>query len=333
MNGKQSLLPPIIPGAAFVGNIQQPQQHYTGKKQKKNNSSSTIVMALIQSGSNARFLCLSKDRLVKVPPKVAPDRAVCLAETYLSAFQAIHLGAQTRPSIRYRSKALEGKSILILEGYSSLGKALIEVAVASGADRCYALADPHQHLHIARLGAIPLSYNSQHWWTQNNTITQQQIDVIVAVKDNRGLYTDRVTQGHLNTLKNDGRVIVIGQPGVDNCFPFSLFPSTGSHSSDDAATTNLMCQTRLHHHATTTTTPSRKKAKAHSYNVFDSQEDNPRQATRDLEHLLGLLEREKLSPEILDLVSLEKVATVQSILESKRVTGHIVCTPWAANSS
>ena len=46
-----------------------------------------------------------------------------------------------------------------------------------------------------------------------------------------------------------------------------------------------------------------------------------------------LLEHNKLAPEVLDLVSLSKVATVQSILESKRVTGHVVCTPWATDSS
>lgn len=276
-------------------------------------------MGLVKSGSNARFLCISKDQLVKVPPKVVPDRAVCLAETYLTAFQALHLD-QTKPSVRYRNKCLNGRSILILEGYSSLGRSLIEVSLASGVNRCYALAKADQHKIISRLGAIPLSHNPQQWLKK----IKSKIDVIVAVKDYRDLYTERVTKDHLKTLTNDGRVVVIGQPGVDNSFSFSLVVSEGDKDGN---------KTRKQQKPLEQKKEQKIKKTAESYNVFDSQEADPKQTKRDLEHLLGLLEHNKLAPEVLDLVSLSKVATVQSILESKRVTGHVVCTPWATDSS
>ena len=213
----------------------------------------------------------------------------------MTAFQALHLD-QTKPSVRYRNKCLNGRSILILEGYSSLGRSLIEVSLASGVNRCYALAKADQHKIISRLGAIPLSHNPQQWLKK----IKSKIDVIVAVKDYRDLYTERVTKDHLKTLTNDGRVVVIGQPGVDNSFSFSLVVSEGDKDGN---------KTRKQQKPLEQKKEQKIKKTAESYNVFDSQEADPKQTKRDLEHLLGLLEHNKLAPEVLDLVSLSKVAT------------------------
>ena len=65
-----------------------------------------------------------------------------------------------------------------------------------------------------------------------------------------------------------------------------------------------------------------------AYNVFDSWDSDPKLARKDLEHLVGLLEKGRLTPEVLERVPLSKVAKVHSILESKKVPGYIVCNPW-----
>ena len=48
------------------------------------------VMSLIKWGGNSRYTRIATDQLVKVPSGVDPAQAVCLAEAYLAAFQALH---------------------------------------------------------------------------------------------------------------------------------------------------------------------------------------------------------------------------------------------------
>ena len=120
---KISLDPFIIPGVAMVGRV-----HGGRKKRRSGHSKFSFtspiqpgdtVMSLMTTGANARFLCLPKSQLIKVPPRVNVDRAACLVDNYLTAFQVLHLGK--KGGARYKEHSLQGKSILILGGYSSLG--------------------------------------------------------------------------------------------------------------------------------------------------------------------------------------------------------------------
>jgi NADPH:quinone reductase-like Zn-dependent oxidoreductase len=290
------LNPYIIPGVAFVGTIHHKEKSTAFSKFKPGD----MVMSLVKTGSNARYMCIAKDRLVKVPQTLDPDMTVCLSETYLSAFQALHLGQ--RGAMRYRNNSLKGQSILVMAGHSSLGRALIELALAGGADFCYASAKKRQFESISRIGAIPLSRDPQDWLT----LIGRQIGTIVTVKDG-GLYTEQITKEHLKALNADGQVVFIGQPGVDNSIPESS-PSPAK----------LMCKSHR----------SKLSDRSQSYNVFDSWGSDPKQCKLDLEHLLSLLEQRRLLPEVLERIPLSKVAKAQSIVESKRVSGHIVCLPW-----
>lgn len=294
------LSPYIIPGTTFVGEI-----HNTKRKLAFSNfKPGDRVMALVKSGCNARYICIPRDKMVKVPQGVDPELAVCMAETYLTAFQVLHFGQ--RASTRYRDNALKGRSFLLLGGYSSLGHALIQVSLACGADFCYVLAKGKQFEAISRLGAIPLSKDPDGWLT----LIGKRIDAIITVKDNN-LCTEQVTKEHLKTLTNEGQVIVIGQPGVENAFQVA-----------STSTTKLMCKSHR----------NKLSERSECYNVFDSQASNPRQYKKDLEHLLSLLEDDKVEPEILERIPLSKIPKAQNIVESKRLSGHIICKPWSKES-
>ena len=257
-------------------------------------------MGLVRYGCNARYLCIAKEQLIKVPSKVAPDQAVCLAETYLTAFQCLHLGQKAH--IRYRDNSLKDRSFLIMGAYSPLGRALVELAVAGNASFVYALAKDKQFGALSRLGAIPLSKDPQDWIT----LIGKQIDTIITVKDG-GLYTEQVTKDHLKTLNRDGQVIVVGQPGADNAFTIA---------SPNAS--KLVCKSHR----------NKLNERSQCYNVFDSQASNPKQSKKDIQHLFKLLEERHIAPEVLEHIPLSKVAKAQSIVESKRMFGHIVCKPW-----
>lgn len=294
------LSPYIIPGTAFCGQIP--------KSEKKSAFSKIVpgdlVMSLQLKGSNARYVCAPKDQLVKVSQAVNPDEALCLAETYLTAFQTLHLGQKS--SLRYHENSLKGRSVLIMVGgYSSLARAFIEVANAGGVDCCYVITKEKDFSTVAKLGAIPLARDPHQWLT----LVGRQVDLIVACDDHR-LHTEVITKDHLKALNNEGEVVIIGQPGVDKSLPFE--ESTKGHVS------KLICKSNR---------PTLQD-RSQSYNVFDSWDKDIKQSKRDLEYLLSLLEKRKVRPQVIQKIPLSKIAKAQSIVDSKRLPGYFVCLPW-----
>lgn len=346
---KISLNPYIIPGVALIGRV-----HSDGRKQRRSNSSFSfsspiqpgdMVMSLVSSGANARYVCLPKTQLVKVPPKLRLDEAVCLVETYLTAFQVLHLGY--RGQSRYQEYSLDGRSILVLGGYSALGKALIELSIAGGAEYCYASAcQPsdrtrkggtaaapsarRQFETLTKWGAIPLSSDPQDWLT----LIGRQIDLLVTVYDpsEQAIYNEVVSDDHCKALRKDGQIVVIcTHPGMNKEEEqedvFVDLPRMGRHNHNPFRIPALR------------TNPRDKLFEERTvwYNVFDSWDRNKPDrhghggktvAKRDLEYLLELLEQNRLHPEVLETIPLSKVGKAQFILENKRLAGHLVCAPW-----
>ena len=260
------------------------------------------MISLTVSGANARYLCISRDQLVKVPEGVDPVVAACLAENYLSAFQALHLGQKT--AIRYRDNAMKGRSILVLDGTSCIGQALIELALAAGAEFVYATAKEKQFSAVSKLGAIPLSRNPQDWLT----LIGRQISILVCVSN--AITDETVTKEHLKALNSDGQVVFVGRPGMsDN--GIQIPGSTPNPSK-------LICSSGR----------NKLADRSQSYNVFDQWKADQKQSKRDLMHLLDLLQNRSVNPTVLETIPLSKVAKAQSILESKRLPGYIVCEPW-----
>ena len=251
-------------------------------------------------------MAVSKQELVKVPRGIDPDLAACLPETYLTAFQILHLNHRNG-SRRYRNDSLKGQSILIMNGHTSLGRAIIELSLAAGAEFCYALVKSKQAPSISKLGGIPLSKDPQDWLT----LIGRQVHLMVTVIDD--IHADHVTKDHLKALNDKGEVVIVGQRRVDNSD--NIIPNEPPPSG-----IRLICK------------PQKKRNRSKSYNVFDSWELDTKQGKRDLEHLLSLLEHGRLNPEVLDRIPLSKTAKAQAIVGNKKLSGHIVCKPWLPQS-
>lgn len=300
---EMELSPYIIPGTAFCGQIPLTEKKSAFSKIAPGD----VVVSLRRSGSNARYVCAPKDHLVKVPPKIRADEAACLVETYLTAFQVLHLGR--RSAIRYRDNSLKGRSILIMVGgFSSLSRALMETANAGGVGCCYVLVDKDEFEAVSKFGAIPLSKDPQQWLT----LVGKQIDLLVACNDHE-IRTQKITKHHLKALNNEGEVALIGKPGIYDCPPFT--ESTATSSS------KLICKT------------SRRtlQDRCQMYNVFDAWDKDLKQGKRDLEHLFSLLKNHRVRPTVLQRLPLSKVAKAQALIETKKLSGHFVCLPWVSN--
>ncbi|CAJ1933539.1 unnamed protein product [Cylindrotheca closterium] len=293
------LSPFVIPGACFCGQVALTERKSAFSKIGPGD----IVISLCGSGSNARYLCITKDALVKVPKKINPDEAACLAESYLMAFQVLHLNHKS--SMRYKDNSMRGQSILIMVGgFSDLCRALIELTNAAGADCCYVIVDEKEFSAVSSCGAIPLLKDPQQWLT----LVGKQIDLLISCNDH-GLRTEKITRDHLKALNNEGEIILFGKPG-DKKLPFLHLETNGP--------SRLICKSN--HRSV--------KDRSQLYNVFDAWGKDMKQCKKDLEHLLKLLQTNRLRPPILRRLPLTKVATAHSIVESKILPGFLVCLPW-----
>jgi NADPH:quinone reductase-like Zn-dependent oxidoreductase len=290
-NSQRALNLPIVPGVAFAGIVYQTTQ--SGFRTGLNVGDR--VIALVQVGANSRHLCIGSDQLVKVPEELNdPCSAACIPEIYLSAFQALHMGQKNGG--RYRKTSLAGKHILVLGGTSVFGQALIEVAVAAGCSTVYATGSDKQFPAIYEAGGAPLGRDPRLW----RSLLSQKVDILVGIDNSVGV-SDFIEE-YLKLLSRNGRMILVCSPDRDE-------PTTQVH---DALIELFKINGR----------------KLTLYNVFDMWERELKQCKRDLTHLLKLLGDGSIQPNILESITLNKVARAQDLMEGKKVNGFLICEPW-----
>lgn len=247
---------------------------------------------------------MSPEQLVKVPVNVDPAQAACLPETYLAAFQVLHFGQLG--AIRYRANALKGKSILILGAMTNnMGKAIIELALSAGVANIYATAKKKHWKILISFGVMPLSQEVEDWILR----VEGTIDFVLAC--NGGIRED-VTPAHSRALSATGHLIMCGKRFVGNDLPVGDWRKSQQMP--------LMCAKNK--------SMTKTLNRTHLYDVFDQWEKDLETCKRDLSHLLKLLERGAIKPHVLDRIPLNKVSRAHGVIESKRLTGFLVCEPW-----
>lgn len=160
------------------------------------------VISLTKSGGNSRYVLAPDDRLVKVPENVDPAEAAALAETYLAAFQVLHIGQNGSP--RYTKASLQGKAILIIGVLSNVGRATIELAKAGGATALYGTCKQKHFKTLQDLGVVPLVQEASKW----TGLLKGRVDLILVVGDR---VKEDVTSKHLEVLRAGGRIVFIGR--------------------------------------------------------------------------------------------------------------------------
>jgi NADPH:quinone reductase-like Zn-dependent oxidoreductase len=265
------------------------------------------VLSLTKWGGNARFLSVEPGHLVKVPEIVDPAEAACIAETYLAAFQILHFGQST--GVRYRKSSLSRQTFLVLGTMTAnMGRALAELSKAAGCDTVFAAAKPKHHQQLSALGIFPLGEEAIDWWER----LHGRIDALIS-------FGQDVLPLHYNLLKSTGEVVVVANRKV-HVAPDTRRPSTGLICSTDTRrpSSGLICSK----------SQSQQRSRTNYYDVYKEWEIDVEKCKRDLSHLLKLLEDRALRPHVLDRVPLHKVARAQDLVESKRLSGFLVCEPW-----
>jgi NADPH:quinone reductase-like Zn-dependent oxidoreductase len=241
-NSANALNLPIVPGSSFCGIVTQCHDNKTSLK--KGNR----VISLVHVGANSRHLCISGDRLVNVPDRLHnASKLACVPEIYLTAFQALHLGQKN--GARYRKTSLSGKSILVLGGTTTFGRAIIELAVAGGSHAVYATGKEKDFVIIRKAGGSPLGKNLRQWCS----ILTNEIDLILGMDNTMG--RSELQMEHIELLSKNGKIVLLSAPKGERKV----------NDFDEIAKILENSGRQLFH-----------------YNVFDSWEENLRQAKRDL---------------------------------------------------
>lgn len=295
---------PITPGVDIVGKVYQIDKDLSSLYHINEGDR---VIALTRHGGNSRYISIDPTQLVKISGNVDPAEAACLAETYLSAFQVLHFGQSI--GTRYRSQALKGKSILVLGAVATtLGHAVVELALLAGVEKIYATSTPKHFPHLRSLGIIPVSVDPALWYDQLNG----EIDLLFVSDIN-----EEVVPEHFKVLSETGHLVVVGQYG-------SGVGMGNWESGQQTRAKQLVC--------------NRDKAKismidrTHDYNPFRQWTSDLQKSKKDLAHLIKLLEKSMIKPNVLDRIPLNKVAKAQEMVESKRhPSGFLVCEPWLRN--
>jgi NADPH:quinone reductase-like Zn-dependent oxidoreductase len=262
------------------------------------------VVSLVRWGGNSRYMTIHPNQVVKVPDGLDPAQVACLPETYLTAFQGLHMGQALNR--RYRENSLKGKSVLIVGCMTNnMGKAIIELALNAGVANLYATAKRKHWNTLISFGVMPLGQDPMEWVKR----LEGTIDIVLAPN---GSQREDITPIHFRALvPKQGQLILCGHRTVGNDMPIKDWKR-------DQAT--LVCSKNK--------AMSKILMKSYAYDVYEEWQGNLELCKRDLLHLLELLERGVLKPEILDRLPLTKVGKAQELLESTRLPGFLVCEPW-----
>lgn len=292
---------PTTPGVDMVGkvfHIKKTIEELYGLRPRQ------TVMSLMSWGGNSRYAIIHPNQLVKVPDGLDPAEVTCLPETYLAAFQCLHMGQHG--SKRYGDNSLTGKSVLIVGCMSNnMGRAIIELALHAGVTSIYATCKKKHWQTLTSYGVLPLSQDPDDWIQR----IEGTIDLVLAPNGNS---REDVTPVHFRALlPKQGQLILCGRRFVGNDIPIDEWKKQQLPLAcgRNKALVNILNQSQ-------------------AYDVYEQWLYKLELCKKDLVFLLGLLERGLLKPEVLDRLPLTKVAKAEDLLESKRLPGFLVCEPW-----
>ena len=243
-------------------------------------------------GGNAKYAILPSSRAFCCPEDIHPTQVACLARNYMAAYQSLHRagGVKIRP----------GNKVLILGGAGALGQALIQLAVAAGADEVYATGKGSNSKRvIENLGAQSLGRKVGEWLPY----VKGEMDIVID-----SVCEDDFVSSH-RALKRNGKLVCVGSTAVakkTENWNGGLEPKKRFSVVEMASS---MSNTSF-------------------YDVFSSLELKRDVFRKDLFRLFHLCRTLEITPKVAFCVSLNEVANSHLDLEAGGIDGTIVCLPW-----
>jgi len=281
---------PNVPGFELVGSVIT-----MGAEVKREGiiKIGDAVGASCRTGGNARYAVIPARDLVRIPGGVDSAQAASVITNYMTAYQALH-----RVKPRARKETLEGSNILVTGGNGPIGQAVIELGFRAGASKIFVTAEEKFHAALHEQGVCPLPLDAAEWLP----LVKGKMDIVIDGICQDGYSSPRAA------LNKKGHLIIIGMTLLMNSSERGWF-GTPMDASVQAFATKFMTQTT-------------------TYDPYQSSQMNRSEWKHDLDYLMQLLERGKISPSVTKRITLDAVPTAQKELEAGNVNGLIVCKPW-----
>jgi NADPH:quinone reductase-like Zn-dependent oxidoreductase len=314
--GEDRFLLPNAPGVDVVGRIFSLDPE---TKRKTGFMKGERVMSLVQWGGNSRYISLDPTKLVKLPEYVDPAMASCLAETYLTAFQVLHIDMPQ--DLRYELQSLNGTRTLIIgKAITNLGRAISDLGKIAGG-KVYALAKERHFTKVSELGIRPRNVDSLDWWNE----LDGKIDTIVCIDQD-------VATIYYKLLKASGRVVMIrsATSGTIQIEPKTKTDIDSSSIRKQPLRRNQRPQQQQQQQQQQQNQPADATK---VYDVYAEWKTNVDLCKEDLHHLVDLLVRKQIQPTVLDRIPLNRVGQAQQMINGRSIKGYIVCEPWLVAKS
>lgn len=286
---------PFVPGHEVIGTIQ-----HLGDRAKiggKFRDGDRVAALSTTGGGNSRFISLPATRLAKISTEVQSSEAVCMIHDYMGALRALRLAKRD-------GSPFTGKSILVTDGFSAMGQAVVTLANMEGAE-IYCCAHESKHAYLASMGVKCLDKNPANWLPK----AQGTFDVVI---DNSCI--DAYSSSWY-ALKDKGKLICLGplykieQEDLTHGACGIIEVAELQQKWAQIKAKFIMSQTIF----------------LNTETIYDNDEE---QFQQDLRYLIFLLERGIIKPRIAELVSLSDVPDAQRLMESGKANGTVVCSPW-----
>lgn len=286
---------PFVPGYEVVGTVQT-----LGDKVKANGQfrdGDRVAGVSNTGGGNSRFISIPASHLTKISSSVKSTQAVCMIHDYMAALKALR-AAKTAGS------PFTGMNMLITDGFSPVGQAIINLAGMEGAE-IYCCADESKHAYLASLGAKCFVKNPEVWLPA----ATGTFDVVI---DNSCI--DSYSSSWLS-LNPKGKLVCLAPVfNIDD----DEIPATACGFVELAELQTKWAALKAKYMMTKTS----------FLNTVTTYDEDTEQFKQDLRYLMFLLERGDIKPKVAERVSLDDVPDAQRLMQSGRANGTVVCVPW-----
>jgi len=286
---------PFVPGHEFIGTIQS-----TGRKSASQfREGDRVAGVSATGGGTSRFISITASRLTKIPANVKSTHAVCMLHDYMAGLKALRLAKNAYSP----GSPFTGMNILVTDGFSPVGQAIIALAQMEGAT-IYSCADECNHSYLDSIGVKCFAKNPGEWLpTAAGTF-----DVVI---DNSCL--DSYTSSWF-ALTQKGNLVCLGP----------IFKMDDDHNTVGCGLVGI-------HELQQKWAGLKAKyvmTQTSFFNTITDYDDDRNQYKQDLRYLMFLLEKGDITPKIAEKVSLDDVPDAQRLISQGRANGTMVCIPW-----
>ena len=286
---------PFVPGFEMIGTIQTLGDEVEAKGQLRKGDRVAAVSTF--GGGNSRFISIPVSRLTKIPSNVKSTEAVCMLHNYIVALRALRLARKGIGGSQYT-----GMNILITDGFSPVGQAVIALASMEGAE-IYCCADESRHSYLSRLGVKCFDKDPESWLPDATGTFDVVIDNSCYDSYNSSWFA----------LNQKGSLICLAP--VRNIDSEEI--NQGACGIEIAELQQQWAELK-----------AKLMSKTHFINTDTIYDEDTAQYKQDLKYLMFLLERGDIKPKVAERVSLNDVPDAQRLMQRGRANGSVVCVPW-----